>query len=80
MHFFFDRFKFKNYLKTTNARDLDKQNLPQFLPQFWFEGPIDPSYLTALRKNEHTVMNGRFEFREDNMMANAIILRLISRK
>ena len=80
MHSFFNRFKFKNDIKTTNSRDLDKQNIPHFLTQFWFEGPIDTSYLTALRKNEDMVMNGRFEFREENMMINAILSTLISRK
>ena len=80
MHSFFNRFKFKNDIKTTNSRDLDKQNIPHFLARFWFEGPIDSSYLTALRKNEDMVMNGRFEFREDNMMSDAILSTLISRK
>ena len=59
---------------------LSKQNLPHFLTQFWFESPPDHAYLAALRKKEDMVMNGRFEFREENMTINAIILTLISRK
>ena len=80
----FDRFQFKKYpffeIVTTNSSGLYKQNLPHFLTQFWFDSPPDHAYLTALRKKEDMVMNGRFEFREENMTINAIILTLISRK
>ena len=53
----FDRFQFKNYIffqiNTTNSSSHSKQNLPQFLTHFWFEDPLDPSYLTALKKNRN---------------------------
>ena len=82
--FYFDRFQFKNHpffdINTTNSSGLSKQNPPHFLTQFWIESPPDHLYLTALRKKEDMVMNGRFEFSEENMMINAILLTLISRK
>ena len=82
--YLFDRFQFKKYpffeIDTLNSSGLSKQNLPHFLTQFWMESPPDHSSLTALRKKEGMVMNGRFQFREEKLMIKAILLTLISRE
>ena len=82
--FLFDRFQFKNHpffgIDTTNSTGLDKPNMPHFLTRFWFASSPYPSELTSLRNKEDIAMNGRFEFREENMLINAILLTLISRK